>query len=111
MYFQLILLGLVCLLAPCLVRYGGYVSRHKPFELVAVGGIFFLLAASFGLGFSLFESLQASGSLLSIGRALMMISTIVGWIGLVIGAIWSTLEVLREREPHLHKVVEVESRA
>ncbi|MDB6125934.1 MAG: hypothetical protein JWQ71_4927 [Pedosphaera sp.] len=106
MYFQLILLGLVCMTAPCLVRYGGYVSRHKPFELVAVGGIFFLLAASFGLGFSLLESLRASATLLSAGRSLMIISTIIGWLGLFIGAIWSTVEVLREREVDIARKVE-----
>jgi hypothetical protein len=106
MYYQLVLLGLVCLAAPCFVRDGGYESRHKPFELVGVSGIFFLLGASFGLGMSTVDYLQNNVSMLNLARGLMAISFILGWIGLIIGAIWSTVEILREREPFVARRIE-----
>lgn len=106
MYYQLVLLGLVCLAAPCFVRYGGYESKHKPFELVAVSGIFFLLGASFGLGVSTVDYLRNNASMLNLARGLMALSFILGWIALIIGAIWSTMEVMREREPGVARRIE-----
>jgi hypothetical protein len=93
MYFQLLLLGLICLAAPGLARFAGYETRRKPFDLVGIGGIFFLLAASFGLGPSLVESLRNMPGLLNV---LTVLSFCLGWISLIVGAVWSTIEVLRE---------------
>src|SRR5947199_9788812 len=94
MYFQLLVLGLICLVAPGLARFAGYETRRKPFDLVGVGGIFFLLTASFGLG-SLVNSLHNVMDLLN---GLMVISLCLGWISLIVGAVWSTIEVIREPE-------------
>ncbi len=98
MYFELLVLGLICLAAPCFARFAGHETRRKPFDLVGIGGIFFLLAASFGLGLTMFDSIRNSASLLSLGRGLMGISFILGWLSLIVGAVWSTLEIIREPE-------------
>jgi hypothetical protein len=95
MYFQLLLLGLICLIAPGLARLAGYETRRKPFDLVGFGGIFFLLAASLGLGPVIVDSLR---KMVGLFRALTIISLCLGWISLIVGAIWSTVEVLRESE-------------
>jgi hypothetical protein len=88
MYYQLIILGLACLIAPWLATLAGYELKHKPFALVGVGGMFFLLATSFGLGMNLVDVLHTAG------RALMIISFVLGWIALGIGAIWGAADVL-----------------
>ena len=95
MYFQLLLLGLFCLTAPGLARFAGYETPRKPFDLVGIGGVFFLLAASFGLGPNLVESLRR---LAGFWNGLMVISFCLGWISLIVGAVWSTIEVIREPE-------------
>ena len=95
MYTQFLLLGLICLAAPVLARFAGYETRRKPFDLVGIGGIFFLLAASFGLGLSLGDYLRGMTGLF---EGLTVISLCLGWLSLLIGAVWSTVEVLREPE-------------
>jgi uncharacterized membrane protein len=95
MYFQLLLLGLICLIAPGLARFAGYETRRKPFDLVGIGGIFFLLAASLGLGPIVADSLRNMARLFN---GLTIISLCLGWLSLIVGALWSTLEVLRESE-------------
>ena len=77
MYFQLLVLGLICLAAPGLVRFAGYETRRKPFDLVGIGGIFFLLAASFGLGPNLVGSLRDMPEVFVV---LTIISLCLGWI-------------------------------
>ncbi len=97
MYYQLILLGLVCFAAPWLARLAGYETHRKPFDMVGIAGIFFLLAASFGLGFgTLIPPAWDLSTWASVIRALMICSFILGWVALAVGAVWSTVEVLRE---------------
>jgi vacuolar-type H+-ATPase subunit I/STV1 len=90
MYYELIVLGLVALAAPWLARVAGYETGRKPFDLVGVAGIFFLLAASFGVGIGLVEVLH------DIGRVFMIVSIVLGWIALGVGAIFGTVDVIRE---------------
>jgi hypothetical protein len=92
MYYELIVLGLVTLAAPWLAKMAGFEMGRKPFDLVAVAGIFFLLAASFGIGTSLVVALT------DIGHAFMLVSVVLGWIALAAGAVWGTIDVIRE--PH-----------
>src|SRR5205809_210060 len=102
MYFQLLLLGLICLAAPGLARFAGYETRRKPFDLVGIGGIFFLLAASFGLGPNLVQALSSVTGLLN---GLTIISFCLGWLSLIVGAVWGTIEVIQEPENRmLHRV-------
>jgi vacuolar-type H+-ATPase subunit I/STV1 len=90
MYYPLIVLGLVCLISPWLGRMSRYEISRKSFDLVGIAGIFFLLAASFGLGMNLVDLLH------DIGKVMMVVSFVLGWIALFAGAIWSTIDVLRE---------------
>jgi hypothetical protein len=95
MFIELIILGLVCLAAPWLARRAGYEIGRKPFDLVGVAGIFFLLAASFGLGMVFVEMLR------SIGNVFMLVSFVLGWIALFAGAIWGTIDIVREPDHSL----------
>jgi len=90
MYYELIVLGLVCLATPWLARLSGYEIGRKPMDLVGIAGIFFLLASAFGLGMNLVESLRG------IGSAFQVVSFVMGWVSLFAGAVWGTLDVLRE---------------
>jgi hypothetical protein len=64
MHYELIVLGLVCFIAPWLARLGGYETGRKPFDFVGIGGIFFLLSAAFSVGITLFTWLGEFGSAL-----------------------------------------------
>ena len=92
MYYELIALGLVCLGAPWLARLGGFETHRKPFDLAGVAGLFFWAAAAFGLGTTYVDLLK------DVGKFLVVVSMILGWIALGIGAIWSAFDVFRE--PH-----------
>ncbi len=98
MYYELIVFGIVCLVAPWVAGYVGYEMRRKPFDLVGVAGIFFLLAASFGLGMNLIPLLT------HFGQVFMIVSFVLGWVAMGVGAIWTTIEIIREPEHDLpHK--------
>ena len=90
MYYELIVLGLVCLAAPWLAKMSGFETGRKPFDLVGIAGMFFLLSAAFGLGINLV------GALSDIGRAFLVLSMLLGWLALGVGAILGTLYVIRE---------------
>ena len=90
MYYELIVLGLACLGAPICARMAGFETRRKPFDMVGAGGVFFLLGASFNLAGGIFTTMMA------LVNTLMMVSFVLGWIGLLIGAFWITAEVFRE---------------
>ncbi len=89
-YYELIVLGLVCLITPWLARMSGYEIGRKAFDLVGIAGIFFFLAAAFGLGGALVQMLD------DIGRVFMVVTFVLGWIALFAGAIWGTIDVIRE---------------
>src|SRR5262245_5882163 len=98
LYCQTIFLALVCLVIPWLARMAGYEIGRKAFDLVGVGEIFFLLAAAFGLGGALVDMLAQTG------RAFMVVTFALGWIALFAGAIWGTVDVIREPQHELaHK--------
>jgi hypothetical protein len=90
MYWELIVLGFVCFAAPWFARLAGYETGRKPFDLCGVARIFFLLAASFGLGMNLVDMLR------DFGRVFMIISMVLGWISLAVGAVWGLYDVIRE---------------
>jgi len=90
MYYELIVLGLISLAAPWLAKMAGFETGRKPFDLVGVAGIFFLLAAAFGVGMTLVIALDP------IGKAFMLVSLVLGWIALGAGAVWGTIDVIRE---------------
>ena len=90
MYYELIVLGLICLASPALAKIAGFETGRKPFDLIGVGGMFLLLSAAFGLGMNLVLALA------DIGRSFMMVSMLLGWVALGSGAVWGTIDVIRE---------------
>src|SRR5213594_2846499 len=95
MYYELIILALVCFGAPWLARLAGYETGRKPFDLVGAAGIFFLAAAAFGLGMGLVTMLH------DLGQVFMIVSFVLGWTVLGVGALWATFDVVREPDHKL----------
>jgi hypothetical protein len=89
MYYAMILLGLVCFVAPWLARLAGYESGRKPFDLVGVGGIFFLLSAALQIGISMMTTMVEFCRFLIIG------SFGLGSTMLLVGAVWELFAILR----------------
>jgi len=96
MVYEMLAFAFVALLAPALATYAGYELRRKPFELVALSGLFFMLAVTFGF-FPAGESFLAS-----IWNFLAVISYFIGWISMLIGAIWQLVTVISVREAREH---------
>ena len=97
MYYELIVLALVCLVSPWLAKMAGFEIGRKPFDLVAGAGIFFLAAAAFGLGMNLVDMLR------DLGRVFMIVTFVIGWIVLGAGALWATFDVIREPDHALSR--------
>ena len=97
MYYELIVLALVCLIAPWLAKIAGFETGRKPFDLVGGAGIFFLAAAAFGLGMNLVDMLH------DLGRVFMIVTFVLGWIVLGAGALWATFDVVREPDHALSR--------
>jgi hypothetical protein len=96
MTYEMLVLALTALVAPLFARYAGYELRRKPFELVGGAGLFFMLAAAFGL--APFQGTFFSGIWYVAG----IVSYFIGWLGLLIGAIWELVDVLSISEAHEH---------
>lgn len=90
-----IMLGLACMIAPVFAKYAGYEVTKKPYDLVGVAGLFFILAAAFTVGPSHIEILK---ELSGMGA---LVSHLIGWVLLIIGALRGTMDVLFE---HDHRV-------
>lgn len=98
MMYETLLLAIIALVAPLFGKYAGYELHRKPFELVGAAGLFFMLTAAFGL-------LPVQESALStIWYVASVVSYFIGWLGLLIGAIWEMVDVLsghREAREHV----------
>ena len=87
---DLIVLGLVCIVAPWFAKMAGYEVPRKPFDLVGIAGIFFLLGASVFIGVAHVTWLK------SLGDFILSLPYVMGMVLLGFGAIWGTLAVLLE---------------
>jgi hypothetical protein len=90
--YETIILAIACLSAPLFAKYAGYEIHKKPFDMVGVAGLFFLLGAAFSLGPSKVEFMQ------KVALTGSIVSHILGWLLVIIGAFRSTLDVLMEKE-------------
>ena len=90
--YETIILGIACLSAPLFAKHAGYEITKKPYDMVGVGGLFFLLGAAFTLGPSKVDFLLNIGSLGSI------VSHVLGWLMVIIGAFRSAVDVIMERD-------------
>lgn len=96
--YQTIILGVACLSAPLFAKYAGYEITKKPYDMVGVGGLFFLLAAAFSLGPAKVDFL------INIGTMGSAASHILGWLMVIMGAFRSALDVIMEKEERAVKI-------
>ena len=94
---ETIILAIACLSAPLFAKYAGYEIRKKPFDMVGVAGLFFLLGAAFSLGPSKVEFMT------HVAMTGSVVSHILGWLLVIIGAFRSTLDVLFEKDEPMVK--------
>ena len=90
--YETIILAIACLSAPLFAKYAGYEIRKKPYDMVGVAGLFFLLGAAFSLGPSKVVFLTNMSTIGSI------VSHILGWLFVIVGAFRGALDVVMERE-------------
>lgn len=82
-----ILLGLVCLVIPVIYKHAG-MGMHKYIKIVGMSGLFFLLSAVFADGIWVHETLVKIGVLCQMGTYFL------GFLGLLIGTLMGTLDVM-----------------
>lgn len=90
--YETIILAVACLSAPLFAKYAGYEIHKKPYDMVGVGGLFFLLAAAFSLGplrVEFMYNIAVTGSIAS---------HVLGWLMVIIGAFRATIDVLMEKD-------------
>ncbi|OGR84080.1 MAG: hypothetical protein A2636_02250 [Elusimicrobia bacterium RIFCSPHIGHO2_01_FULL_64_10] len=90
--YETIILGIACLSAPLFAKYSGYEISKKPYDMVGVGGLFFLLGAAFTLGPSKVDFL------VNISKIGTVVSHVLGWLMLIIGSFRGALDVIMEKE-------------
>ncbi len=95
--YEILILAVACLIAPVFGKYAGYELHKKPFDLVAVSGLFFLLAVAFHVMPIKLAWMEV------ISRWGIFVSHLIGWLGLLIGALWAAVNVLAEREAKLRE--------
>jgi len=90
--YETIILGIACLSTPLFAKLAGYEITKKPYDMVGVGGIFFLLGAAFTLGPSRVDFL------LNIGTIGSIVSHVLGWLMVIVGAFRCALDVILEKD-------------
>lgn len=96
--YETIVLGIACLSAPLFAKYAGYEITKKPYDMVGVGGLFFLLGAAFQLGPSRVDFLMNMATVGSIA------SHMLGWLMVIIGSFRSAIDVITEKEQKIVRV-------
>ncbi|MBI4964221.1 MAG: hypothetical protein HY913_13160 [Desulfomonile tiedjei] len=96
MVYETLFLAVAALIAPLFGKHAGYELHRKPFELVGASGLFFMLTAAFGV-----LPLEGFG-LAAVWHFASVVSYFIGWLGLLVGAVWELVDVLRTREAHEH---------
>lgn len=94
---QIIFLALACLSVQFFAKYAGYNVKKAPYDLVGLGGLFFLLTAASGLELGGPDVVHYLTSLVGV------ISPIVGWLCLLGGTLMGVLELIVHHErllPH-----------
>jgi hypothetical protein len=88
--YTILILAVVALSAPLLAHFAGYELHRKPYELVGAAGLFFLLAVAFSTA-----PLEALKIVFGWG---FTVSYLIGWVSLLVGAVWALLDVLTTAE-------------
>ena len=86
---HLILLAIACLSVQFVAKYIGHNVKKLPYDLVGLGGLFFLLTAASGLELGGPEIVHSLVGMVS------MISPIMGWFCLLGATIMGVLDMLK----------------
>jgi hypothetical protein len=86
---QLILLAIACLSVQFVAKYVGHNVKKLPYDIVGLGGLFFLLTAASGL------ELGGPEIVHSLVGVVSMIAPIMGWFCLLGAAIMGVLDILK----------------
>jgi hypothetical protein len=86
---HLILLAIACLSVQFVAKYVGHNVKKLPYDMVGLGGLFFLLTAASGL------ELGGPDIIHSLVGIVSMISPILGWFCLLGATIMGMLDLLK----------------
>lgn len=86
---HLILLAIACLSVQFVAKYVGHNVKKLPYDLVGLGGLFFLMTAASGLELGGPEIVHSLVGIVS------MISPIMGWFCLLGATIMGVLDMLK----------------
>lgn len=86
---QLILLAVACLSVQFVAKYTGHNVKKLPYDLVGLGGLFFLLTAASGLDLGGIDVIHSLVGLVA------TISPIMGWLCLLGATLLGVLEILK----------------
>jgi len=87
--YPTLILAVAALSAPMFAKYAGYELRKKPFDIVGVAGLFFLLAVAF-----MTVPVTTVEMVTTIFRYGFIVSYLIGWVALLVGAFWALLNVI-----------------
>ena len=96
---MLIFLAIACLSVQFFAKYAGHNVKKLPYDLVGLGGLFFLLTASSGLDLGGLDILKAVVNLVS------TISPIMGWLCLLGATMMGCLDLLMHVMAHTEKKI------
>jgi hypothetical protein len=86
---QLIFLAVACLSVQFFAKYAGHNTKKVTYDLVGLGGLFFLLTAASGLDLGMLDILK------SIVMMVATISPVMGWLCLLGATFMGVLEMLK----------------
>ena len=85
---QLIMLAVACLSVQFFAKYAGHNVKKLPYDLVGLGGLFFLLTAASGLDLGGIDIIHSVVGLVA------TISPIMGWLCLLGATLMGVLDLL-----------------
>jgi len=86
---QLILLAIACLSVQFVAKYSGHNVKKLPYDLVGLGGLFFLLTSASGLELGGLDMIHSLVGMVS------MLSPIMGWFCLLGATMMGVLDIFK----------------
>lgn len=93
--YELIFLGLALMVAPVFAKYAGY-EKGGHFDLIGVGGLFFLVAAATHVPIFTVHDLLGT-----VGLYLSILTQGLGILLLGIGTLWGLLDIVVKTPVHV----------
>ena len=94
---QIIFLAIACLSVQFFAKYAGHNVKKVPYDLVGLGGLFFLLTAASGLDYTSIDMVNHLVGMVGV------LAPIMGWLCLLGGTLVGVLDMLIHHErllPH-----------